>query len=73
MGNHPRCVIGICENDIKYPELHKKHSNMDGGIILQKLLKDGAVKAAWINATLKGRKQVIQESLPTFVSASLLG
>ena len=56
MGHHPRCVIGICENDIKYPELHKKHSNMDGGIILQKLLKDGATKVAWINATLKGRK-----------------
>ena len=73
MGKHPRCVIGICDNDMEYPELHKKHSNMDGGIILQKLLKDGAVKATWINVTLKGRKQVIQESLPTFVSASLLG
>ena len=63
MGKHSRCVIDICDNDMKYPELHKKHSNVDGDIILHKLAKDGAVKAAWINATLKGKKQVILESL----------
>ena len=71
MGKHSRCVIDICDNDVKYPELHKKHSNVDGDIILHKLPKDGAVKAAWINAILKGKKQVILESLHTFVTASL--
>ena len=71
MGKHSRCVIDICDNDMKSPELHKKHSNMDGDIILHKLPKDGAVKAAWINAILKGKKQVILESLHTFVTASL--
>ena len=29
-----------------YPELYKKHSNVDGDIILQKLSKDRAVKTA---------------------------
>ena len=57
MGKHSRCVIDICDNDMQYPELHKKHSNVDGDIIMHKLPKDGAVKAAWINTKLKGRKQ----------------
>ena len=39
---------------------------------MHKLPKDGAVKAAWINTILKGRKQLIQESLHTYVMASLL-
>ena len=73
MGKHSRCVIDICENDMQYPELHGKHSNLDGNIIMYKLRKDGAVKAAWINRKLKGRKQLIQESLHTFVTTSLLG
>ena len=38
-----------------------------------KLPKDGAVKAAWINTILKCRKQLIQESLHTFVTTSLFG
>ena len=73
MGKHSRCVIDICDNDMQYPELHKKHSNVDGDIIMHKLPKDGAVKAAWINTILKGRKQLIQESLHTFVATYLLG
>ena len=52
MGKHCRCAIGICDND-----MHKKNSNVDGDIIVYKLLKDGAVRAAWINAILKDRKQ----------------
>ena len=46
MGKHSRCVIDIYDNDIQYSELHKKHSNVDGDIIIHKLPKDGAVKAA---------------------------
>ena len=56
MGKNSRCVIGICDNDMPYPERHKKHSNVDGDIIMHKLPKDEAVRAAWINAILKGRK-----------------
>ena len=33
MGKHSRCVIDICDNDMQYPELHKKHSNVDGDIM----------------------------------------
>ena len=40
---------------------------------MQKLAKDGAVKAARINEILKGRKHLIQESLHTFVRIFLLG
>ena len=46
MGKYSRSVTGICDNDMQYPELYKKHSNMDGDIIMHKLLKEGAVKAA---------------------------
>ena len=46
MRKHSRCVTDICDSDIQYPELHKKRRNVDGDIIMHKLLKDGAVKAA---------------------------
>ena len=58
MGKHSRYVIDICNNDMQYPELHKKHSNVDGDISIYKLPKDGAAKAAWINTTLKRWKKV---------------
>ena len=57
MRKHSKCVIGICDNDVWYLELHKKHSIADGEIIMHKLPKDGAVRAAWINAILKDSKQ----------------
>ena len=71
MRKHSRCVIGICGNDMWYPELHKKYSNVDGGTMIHKLPKDGAVRVVWINAILK-YKTVIQESLNTVVTVSLL-
>ena len=71
MGKNSRFVIGIWDNDMQYPELQKKRSKVDGDI-MHKLPKDGAVKAAWIITILKGRKQLTQESLHTFVT-SLFG
>ena len=44
MWNHSRCVMDICDNDMQYPELHKRQ--WIGDIIMLKLPKDGAVKAA---------------------------
>ena len=41
--------------------------------MMQKLPKDGAVRTVWINTIVKGRNQVIQESLRTFSTAFLLG
>ena len=73
MGKYSRCVIYKCDNYMQYPELHKKHSNVDGDITMHKLPKDKAIKAAWTNTILKGRKQLIQESFHTFVTTSLLG
>ena len=31
---------------LRYPELHKTQSNVDGDIIMHKLPKDGAARAA---------------------------
>ena len=73
MGKLSRCVTDICENDTQYPELHKKRNNVDGDIIMHKLPKDGAVKAALINTILQSTKQLIQKSLHTFLTTSLLG
>ena len=53
-----RCVTGVCDNDMRQPELHKNHSNVDGDIAMHKLPKD---KAAWIHAILKGRKDLKSE------------
>ena len=46
MRKHFRWVIGIYDNDMRYPELHKKHSNVDGDIIMHKLPNNGAARAA---------------------------
>ena len=73
MEKHSRCINGICDNDMQYPELHENHSNVDGDMIMNILPKDRAVRAAWINAIFKDKKTIIQESLHTFVMASLLG
>ena len=54
MGKHSRCVTGVCET-------RKKHSNMDGYIIMLKLPKDGAVRAAWMNTILKDRNQWLKK------------
>ena len=63
MGKYSRCVIDICDNGMQYLELHKNHSNMDRDIIMHKLLTQYR----------KGGKQLIQESLHTFVTTSMLG
>ena len=73
MGKHSKCVIDICGNDMQYSELYKKHSNVDGDIMIHKLPKDEAVKFSWINTRLKCRKQQIQEILHIFVTTYLLG
>ena len=46
MGKHSRCVISICDNDMRYRELHKKNSNVDGDVIMLMLPKYGAVRAS---------------------------
>ena len=46
MGTQSRCVIGICDNEMRHPELHKKHCNADEDITMHKLSKDGAVRVA---------------------------
>ena len=58
---------------MQYPEMHKKHSNVGGDIAMSKLAIDEAVKTAWINTILEGRKQLSQESFHIFVTTSLLG
>ena len=68
MGKHSRYVIDICDT----MTCNTQSSNVDRDIIMHQLPKDEAVKAAWINTILKGRKQLIQESLHTSVTTSLL-
>ena len=56
MGKHSWYVIGICDNGMRYSELHKKDSNVDGDIIMHILPKDGTGRAARIKI-LKDVKQ----------------
>ena len=60
MGKHSRLLLVYMTMTCDNPELHKKYGKVDGNIIMHKLPKHGAVKAAWINAILNGRKHVIQ-------------
>ena len=46
MGKYSGCVNGISDSGMRYPELHKQYRNLDGGIIMHKLSKDGAIRAA---------------------------
>ena len=48
------------------PPPESTSGNVDGDIIMHKIPKDGAVKAAWINTILKGRKQLLQEKSSYF-------
>ena len=61
MGKHSRLLLVYMTMTCDNPELHKRYDKVDGNIIMHKLPKHGAVKAAWINAILNGRKQVIQK------------
>ena len=45
MGSNSRCVIGICDNGMRWPELHKNHGNVRGDMIMHKFKIDGSVKA----------------------------
>ena len=63
MGKHSIYVIDIYDNEMQDPELHKKHGNVDRDIIMHKLPTQYR----------KGRKQLIQEILHTFVTTSLFG
>ena len=67
MGKHSRCVTDICDNDMQYPELHKKRRYHQAQITQR-----WSCKSARINTILEGRKQSIQESLHTFVMTSCL-
>ena len=49
MGKRSRCVISICDNDMRCPELPENHSNEDRDIITHKLPKDEAIRAPSIN------------------------
>ena len=58
MGKHDRCVIGVCNNDKRYPQHMVTHSNVKGEIKMHSLPKDETIKAAWIHQILKGRKDL---------------
>ena len=72
MWKHSRCVIDI------YVTMTYTQSCIKSTVVWMEISscknypKDGAVKAAWIITILKGRKQLIQESLHTFVTTSPL-
>jgi len=56
MGKHDRCVIGVCNNDKRYPERMEVHSNVASGkIVMHKLPSDPNRSKAWIHHISKGR------------------
>ena len=61
MGKHTRCIIGVCNNDNRYPERMVKHSNVTGSIVMHCLPKDKTIRATWVHHILKGRKDIKSE------------
>ena len=55
-----RCVVGICNNDKRYPERYRIHSNVTSGkLCFHKLPADERTKKSWIHAVSKGRKHFV--------------
>lgn len=47
-----------------YPELYRKHNNVDRDTAMHKLLNDEAVRAVWIHTILKSRKYKSEKDFP---------
>ena len=43
MGKNSSCVIGVYNNDKRYPQLDVKHSNVKGDAVMHALPKDETV------------------------------
>ena len=57
---HDRCVVGVCNNDKRYPERLEAHSNVtSGNISFHKLPANLERRRAWIHAVEKGRKDFV--------------
>ncbi|XP_065677311.1 uncharacterized protein LOC136092719 [Hydra vulgaris] len=55
-----RCVVGICNNNKRYPERYEIHSNVKlGKLCFHKLPVDGKTRKSWIHAVSKGRKHFV--------------
>ena len=61
MGKKSRCVIGVCNNDKRYPQHYVKHCNVKGDKILHALPKNETVRKTWEQKILKGRKDLKSE------------
>ena len=51
-----RCVVGICDNDKRYPDRFTKYSNVTEKLTNHKLPADPRKGEAWIHAVRKGEK-----------------
>ena len=49
MGKHSRCVIGACDIEMQYPELHTKHSNEDGQTSNPLTVTDNSRKSSYVS------------------------
>ena len=58
MGKNFSFVIGVCNNDKRFPQHYVKHSNVTGDIIMHALPKDETVRKMWVWQILKRRKDL---------------
>ena len=61
MGENSWCVIGVCNNDKRYPQHYVKQSNVKGDTIIHALPKDETVRKTWVQQILKGIKDFQSE------------
>ena len=59
MLSHAFCVVGVCNNNKRYPERIVKHGNVKGEVIIHKLPTDEDKKKVWIQQLSKCRKDFI--------------
>ena len=57
--SHARCVLGVCNNEKRYPERIVKHGNVKGEITMHRLPNDEEKKKVWIQQVSKERKDFI--------------
>ena len=56
---HTRCVVGVCNDDKRYPEHQIKHSNVKENPAFHKLPTDSGICRAWVKQSSKGRSNVV--------------
>ena len=59
MPSHAFCVVGVCDNNKRYPERIVKHGNVKGEVIMHKLPTDEDLKKEYGYNRCQSAKRIL--------------